>query len=99
MATVKLSNNVLLSSSSLQVGIDINNIIATASGDYIATQDCFVRSRGNGYQLFLKIDDNYVLAIHNQWGGNGELDLTFFVRKGQKVDSGGTGSYTVFGVI
>lgn len=94
MATIKLTNGVLFNTESIKMGIDSNNILASGVSSYTTLEECYVRSRGNAYQLYLTIDGQNILMIHNQWGGNGELDLTFFCHKGQSCT--GNGTLTVF---
>lgn len=92
MSTIKLSNNVKISSLSLElpIGIDKNNQLYGYFGDgtasYNATQDCvgICYSRGNGVQV-----DGVTTTIN---GANGWC-MTPIVKKGSTITMPSSSGY------
>ena len=97
MATIELTNDVLLDSSSLKTGIDGSNVLtSTTNASYLATQDWWVRiylNESYGTDTF-KIDDVALFA-----GYNASRYAYCYCKKGQTVSRNGTkgGTMTVYG--
>jgi len=103
MATIKLTNNVLLDSESVKIGIDVSNKLSYVSqvyggASYTATQDCWVIGTNQNNQFnSAKIDNTDICnAYSNYWAFDG---FRLFLRKGQKFQcsSGSNGALFVYG--
>jgi len=94
MPTIKLTNDVLLDSSSLKMALDSSNIIAsstksTSSITYTATQDCIIVFCGPfmlwDTNMIPKINDVPIVSSSNryttEWGGY----ASFILKKGDKI--------------
>lgn len=90
MATIKLTNDVVISYDSLLLPQpDRNNQLATNNYNYTATQDCFVyMACSSGNTMYLTVDD--VHRAYSVANGTGR-GFSFFVRKGQVVKGVSTG--------
>lgn len=103
--TIKLTNSVLVDSSSLKIGVDSSNLLATitsstvASG-WTATQDCwfFARPVTANSTTDILIDG---VTVNTQSSPNATVYtiLPIFIHKGQvvKVAGHGTGDCKIFG--
>lgn len=105
MSTLMLTNGVLIDSSSLKIGIDVDNLIASGnsfpSAGYTATEDCFIIwdtpdtygtiSLNNGTETTRQI---------NQYARTGSAGATgyLYMKKGQKA-TGRISAYRVLGLL
>ena len=84
MATIKLSNSVLIDSSSLKMGIDMSNLIASniTSFPYTATQNCWAicSQSGDNSGCSWKINDiNFTEPV-------GRVCIPIFLKTGQALN-------------
>ncbi len=87
MATIKLTNDVLLEASSVKGGIDVSNkLVSGYVTTYTATQDCWVRhapgSNGSQINLYKPDGSSYAGVISSSRSGHMNV---LFIKKGQKV--------------
>lgn len=85
MSDVKLSNGVRIDSSSLKMGIDLSNQLASGSGVYTATQNCWVRVYCWGTPTSNIVIDNISYDGGGTNGNNYDNFHTFFLSKGQTI--------------
>lgn len=83
MATIKLTNSVLIDSTNLAVGIDPHNLLQTiatnATGSFTMPDDCFV---------FVNTRNGIDFTIDSiSFSGNSEGRICYFLKKGQVISS------------
>ena len=96
MSDIRFSNNVRLNASSLAMGIDMNNQLASGSSTYTATQNCWVRVACWGTPA----SEIYIDGQPYNGGTNGmnyDYFHTFFLSKGSTITYNSSHSWRVFG--
>ena len=98
MATIKLTNGVLLDSNSVKIGIDASNVLASNQYDYTATQDCWMMVFGGtntGANQCYLIDGVQIQASKKDYF-SANFFSPIFIRKGQnvKISKNGTSADT-----
>lgn len=95
MSIVKLTDDIQLSSSSVNMGIDTSNILANYYAaeytlTYTATRDCWAVGIRDSVCRW-DIDGT---LIHNEhWTGHTQYTGLVFLRKGQKISGKGSNIY------
>jgi len=87
LATIKLTNGVLLDSVSVKIGLDVSNVLATNQYEYTATQDCWMDLHGgtnSGTKQGYSIDGKCFSGLHEYLAGNLGI-FPVFIKKGQIV--------------
>lgn len=104
MSTIKLTNDVLIDVTSLKIGIDTSNKIATLASSnsgatYTAIQDCWCcpsMCAPNGDQS-IQIDGVTLATTHSHNGLYIGIPLAIFLRKGQRIRYTSYNNGSVFG--
>ena len=111
MATIELTNNVVIDSNSLKTGIDTNNLLASGTNidvdGYTATEDCWIIQTVQGYSTnyYTFYIDGNSLGRHGS-ADNGLKPIVYYVKKGQTFSwtnsvsgwSGGLKDYFIYGI-
>jgi len=88
MATIKLSNNVLIDQGSIDgiAAIDTSNLLATVSSDYTAIQDCFAVQTEISAEPILGIN-GVSLQMFNKSSATGKASAWIMVKKDQTINT------------
>lgn len=97
MATIKLSNSTLIDSSSVKMGIDVDNKIAeiTHGNIYTCVQDCWLVPNLPSGVMFNFVTTGGTSVAVCSFGGGGLAMM--FAHEGQRVQVTGSYGYRIYG--